>query len=160
MIKPLYAVLRSKYPDRRSVSAEELYQWIGHPELVKDINWVNTCAIRMSLGLIRSGVHLPGERLLVKSGECKGKLLQPSQAKLSAFLAHAWGMPEKYQGGMDAQRGIGQRQGVISFHHLWGPTDRQGHIDLVAPANNHFNELACEEDCYWLSTQVWFWPLK
>jgi hypothetical protein len=47
---------------------------------------------------------------------------------------------------------------VISFHHLWTPSDPQGHIDMVAPWGA--SDLACEEDCYWLSSEVWFWPLK
>jgi hypothetical protein len=157
MHKPLYAVLRSKYPDRRSVSADELYLWIGHPDLAKTVGWENTCGLRMSLGLVRSGVHVPG-RLLVRSGECKGKLLEPGQANLSKMLLGAWGAPEKYAGGPAAWKGIGSRRGVISFYHLWGATDRQGHIDLIAP--DTINQLACEEDCYWSSTDVWFWPLK
>ncbi|GAB3436687.1 type VI secretion system amidase effector protein Tae4 [Massilia solisilvae] len=154
----MYAVLRSKYPDRRSVSTEELYQWIGHPEHIGIPAWENTCAVRMSLALIRAGVPVQGERLLVQAGECQGKLLQPSQTKLARFLARGWGAPERYAGGPAAQKGIGNRHGVISFYHLWGPTDRQGHIDLVAPYS--LNDLACEEDCYWSSTEVWFWSLK
>lgn len=157
MHKPLYAVLRRFYPDRRSIATEELYQWIGHPEFIGDVNWANTCAIRMSLALIRSGVHVPGNRVQVLAGQLKGRMIEPSQAKLSRFLVHAWGEPEKYGGGPQAQKGIGNRHGVISFYHLWGATDRQGHIDMVAPYG--INELACEEDCYWSSTDVWFWPL-
>jgi hypothetical protein len=157
MLKPPYAVLRSKYPDRRSVSSEELYMWIGHPDLAKTVGWENTCGLRMSLGLVRSGVHVAPGRLLVRAGECKGRMLEPGQASLSRFLVRAWGAPEKYKGGPLAAKGIGERHGVISFYHLWGETDRQGHIDLIAPSTLGF--LACEEDCYWSSTEVWFWPL-
>ncbi|MFL6672903.1 MAG: T6SS effector amidase Tae4 family protein [Massilia sp.] len=157
MIKPPYAVLRRNYPDRRSVSSDELYMWIGQPELAKKLGWENTCALRMSLGLVRSGVHVSPARLLVRAGECKGRMLEPGQANLSRFLERAWGVPEKYKGGPAAAKGIGSRHGVISFYRLWGETDRQGHIDLVAPDRYG---LVCEEDCYWSSVDVWFWPLK
>jgi hypothetical protein len=158
MHRPLYAVLRSKYPDRRSVSAEEIYRWIGYPpEYASDARWANTCAVRMSLALVRCGVPVPG-RLRVLAGECKGKLLEPGQANLSRMLVRLWGAPEKYQGGPAAIKGIGSRRGVISFYRLWNPRDPQGHIDMVAPWG--INDLACEEDCYWLSSEVWFWPLK
>jgi hypothetical protein len=144
--------LRSKYPDRRSVSAEELYQWIGHPELATTVGWENTCGLRMSMALVRCGVPVSPGRLRVMAGECKGKMLEPGQANLSRFLLHAWGVPEKFNGGTAAQKGIGNRRGVISFYHLWGSTDRQGHIDMVAPHAGDM--LMCEEDCYWSSTNV------
>jgi len=61
MHRPTYIALRSKYPDRRSVSAEELYRWIGYPSYVTDPRYANTCAIRMSLALVRCGVMVsPG----------------------------------------------------------------------------------------------------
>ena len=157
MIKPPYAVLRSKYPDRRSVSAEEIYMWIGHPDLATTVGWENTCALRMSLALVRSGVHVAPGRLRVTAGECKGHMLEPGQAALSRFLLRAWGVPEKYDSGPAANTGIGRRRGVISFYHLWGEFDQQGHIDLVAPGDWG---PTCEEDCYWSSTKVWFWPLR
>lgn len=159
MVKPPYAVLRSKYVDRDSVPAEELFRWIGYPpEMAKDPVYGNTCAIRMSLALVRCGVPVAPGRLRVLAGECKGKLLEPGQANLSRILVRLWGAPEKYDGGPAAIKEIGNRHGVISFYHLYGATDRQGHIDLVAPYA--IDNLACEEDCYWQSTEVWFWPLK
>ena len=158
MVKPPYAVLRSKYADRRSVTAEELYRWMGYPpDMAKDPTYENTCAIRMSLALVRCGVPVTPGRLRVLAGECKGKMVEPGQANLSRMLVRQWGFPEKYKGGPIAMKGIASRNGVISFYHLWGPTDRQGHIDLVAPFGG--DNLACEEDCYWSSTEVWFWPL-
>jgi hypothetical protein len=85
MFKPPYALLRSKYPDRHSVTADELYAWIGHPDLAKAVGWENTCGLRMSLGLVRSGVRVSPGRLLVRAGECKGRMLEPGQANLSRF---------------------------------------------------------------------------
>lgn len=107
MVRPPYAALRSKYPDRHSVSAEEFYMWIGHPDLAKAVGWENTCGLRMSMGLVRVGVHVAPGRLRVQTGECNGQMLEPGQANLSRFLQHAWGEPEKYNGGPVAYKGIG-----------------------------------------------------
>jgi hypothetical protein len=158
MHRPTYTALRSKYPDRRSVSAEELYRWIGYPSYVTDPRYANTCAIRMSLALVRCSVLVSPGRLRVLEGECKGRMLEPGQANLSRIMVRLWGAPEKYKGGMAAKKGIGNRCGVISFYRLWGPTDQQGHIDMVAPYGG--DNLACEEDCYWMSAEAWFWPLR
>lgn len=159
MNRPPYAVLRSKYVDRRSVHAKDLYRWIGYPpEYADDPLYANTCAVRMSLALVRCGVPLSHARMRVLAGECKGKMIEPGQRNLSNILARLWGAPEKFKSGPDAKKAIVRRHGVISFFHLWGGYDRQGHIDMVAPYG--IDMWACEEDCYWQSTEVWFWPLK
>lgn len=156
--RPLYAVMRSKFPDKRSVLPEELYQWIGHPEYIGDGNMLNTCAIRLSMALIRVGVSIWPGNITVLAGGMRGRRIESSQRKLSRFLVGRWGEPEKYKGGQAARKGIGQRHGVISFFQLLGPTDQQGHIDLIAP--DSWQTLICEDDCYWQSVDVWFWPLK
>lgn len=48
-MKAPYAVVRKHFPDVQSISPAELYQWIGYPENIDDPNFLNTCAIRMSL---------------------------------------------------------------------------------------------------------------
>jgi hypothetical protein len=71
MHKPPYAVLRSKFPDRRSISAEELYVWIGYPaEYAVDTRYANTCAVRMSLALVRCGVPVSPGRMRVFRRMC------------------------------------------------------------------------------------------
>jgi len=159
MNRPPFALMHMHYPDNRNVTANELYMWIGHPDYASQPAWENTCAIRMSLALNGAGIVTPCSRLVVKSGKYKGRQLQPSQRELSRFLAQraVWGTPEIYAGGEAARKGIGSRHGVISFFSLYGGLIAQGHIDLVAPSNWG---PACEEDCYWTSTTVWFWALK
>jgi hypothetical protein len=159
MIRPPYAALRQHYPDKHSISPEELFTWIGHADFIGASAWENTCAIRLSLALNGVGVPTPCPRLIVDAGKYKGRQLQPSQRDLAKYLAqrHVWGEPEKYEGGELAKKSIGARRGVISFFSLYGGSDRQGHIDLVAPGDWG---PTCEEDCYWSSTKVWFWPLK
>jgi hypothetical protein len=159
MTRPPFAVMHRHYPDKRSVLAAELYLWIGHPAYADHPAWNNTCAIRMSLALNGAGIVTPCPRLVVRSGTYKGRQLQPSQRELSKYLAQRsiWGAPEVYNSGEEARKGIGSGHGVISFFSLYGGTNGQGHIDLVGPGDWG---PACEEDCYWMSTTIWFWRLR
>jgi hypothetical protein len=50
-----------------------LFQQIGWDDLIKNPAYGNTCAIRVSLALIRSGVTIPGGRLPIKR-------IEPGQA--------------------------------------------------------------------------------
>ncbi|HEX8615692.1 MAG TPA: hypothetical protein VF800_30790 [Telluria sp.] len=86
MIKISFSTLRANYPPTRTVPKEELYGSIGHVNLAKDMNWNNTCAVRVSLALIASGVPVPGH-MRVNAGRYKGRRFQPGQAKLSKYLA-------------------------------------------------------------------------
>lgn len=154
-----YAVLKQHFPAKATVKKPELYSSIGHPEKIPDANWDNTCAVRLSIALVGAGVAIAPGFLTILAGRHKGKRIESRQKQLSVFLAQRWGEPEKYKSGAAARKGISGRRGVISFFQLWGPTDRQGHIDLVAP-DNWGDDLLCVDDCYWSSVEVWFWPLK
>jgi Type VI secretion system (T6SS), amidase effector protein 4 len=153
-----YAVLAANFPRKKDVSGSALYESIGYPEYAHHAMWENTCAIRMSLALLGAGIAISPGRISIKVGKYKGRFIEPGQARLSAFLVRTIGQPEKYKGGTAARAGIGQRRGVISFYKLWGGTDSQGHIDLIAA--DEWGQILCSDDCYWSSVEVWFWPLK
>jgi hypothetical protein len=153
-----YAELRQHFPLKAIVKKPALYESIGHPEKIPDANWDNTCAVRLSIALVGVGVPIAPGYLTIETGPHKGKRIESRQKTLSEFLRKRWGEPEKYAGGPAARKGIGRRQGVISFFQLYGPSDRQGHIDLVGP--DSWDEPMCADDCYWSSVEVWFWPLK
>lgn len=152
-----YANLRAQFPTRTAVGQRRLYELIGHPDKGIDARWQNTCAVRLSLALVRSGMTIQPGFLAIQAGPYKGKRIESRQLQLSLFLRRAWGMPETYTGDT-ARHGIGQRHGVVSFFRLYGGSDRQGHIDLVDP--DRWGDASCADDCYWSSTQVWFWPLQ
>lgn len=158
MNRPPFAVVSEAFPRRDTVSSDALYLRIGHPEYVGDSRMVNTCGVRMSVALVAAGVPIRPGNITVQSGPYAGQRLESGQARLSKVLSRLWGVPEKYAGGPAAKKGIGTRRGVISFYHLYGETDQQGHIDLASP--NAWGDLACADDCYWRSTDVWFWSLK
>jgi hypothetical protein len=149
--------LRVHYPDPFNVPAEELWQWVGHPEYGRNAHWRNTCAIRMSLALAGAGIYVPGAYLIAAAGKYKGRRIEIKQEILAAHLSRVWGEPEKFPTAI-IRESIGDRRGVIRFVGLWGPYDPQGHIDLVAC--DRYHQLACEGGhVYWHAVEVWFWPL-
>jgi hypothetical protein len=143
---------------KASVNKAALYTLIGHPEKIPDHNWDNTCAIRVSVALVGIGFPIAPGYLAIESGPHKGRRIESRQRVLSELLRRRWGEPLKFSSGPEARKALAGHRGVISFFHLNGPTDQQGHIDLVAP--NEWNEAICADDCYWQSVEVWFWPLK
>ena len=157
MTSPNFAVLRSHHMGS-AYSAPQVLEAIGHPELVNDPVWGNTCAIRMSVALIAAGVRIRPGRLKIKAGRFKDEMIEPGQRRLSDFLVKALGKPEKYKSGRAAYHAIAWRKGIISFFQIHGPTDRQGHIDLVSVQD--WPQVMCSGSCYWDAVEVWFWPLK
>jgi hypothetical protein len=155
-MKVPYEAVRRHFPDNVNISREELYQWIGYPENINDPGFYNTCAIRVSLALLGAGFPSPGT-YPVKAGKYKGKMIETRQRLLNKFLVGHLGKPEEYKGGPEAKTKIGARRGFISFFQLNGPTDNQGHIDLVAV--DKWGYFRCEDGCYWGAVTVWFWPL-
>lgn len=155
-MKPHFAALRKNYSRRVDVSKADLFKEIGWDSLVGDVNFANTCAIRLSLAMVKCGIALPG-RMKINNGPHKGKLIEPGQAKLSAILSRQnfLGRPEKFDWS-NAARTIGTRSGVISFFQL-SDDYPGGHIDIVSP--NEGGIQTCGSDCYWTSRQIWFWPI-
>lgn len=153
---PHFYTLKKNYPRREDVPRADLLKEIGWQDLINDINYMNTCAIRMSVALLRCGVALPG-RMRIKEGPHKGMLIEPGQGKLSAILARKafLGTPEKYDRA-SAAKSIGTRSGIVSFFRLTQDYSG-GHIDIVSPSTGGIQ--TCGSDCYWTSRQVWFWPI-
>ncbi len=157
MTRPNFDALKRVYP--RTTDREKLFADIGWNDLVSNPAYWDTCAIRMSYGLLLAGVHLPGARMKAKGAVIPGKYIEPGQAKLSAILKRLWGAPEVYQGEKAARDGIGARQGVVSFFRIHGITEGSGgHIDLVWRGENGFSD--CARSCYFSAVTTWFWPLN
>jgi hypothetical protein len=118
-MKVPFAQVRMYFPDTDSVSPGELYHSIGYPENIGNPNFLNTCAIRLSLALLGAGFPNPG-MWPIKAGKYKGRMIETKQRKLSAFLVRQLGQPEKFKSGQDAEGKIGARRGIVSFfQHLW-----------------------------------------
>ena len=164
MMNTSFEAVRMHFPDKISITPAELYQWIGHPECIDDLNFRNTCAIRLSLALLGAGFPSPGT-YPVMAGKFRGRMIETSQRKLSNWLKGQLGTPQVFKGGREAEKQIGSRHGIVSFFNLDGPNDRQGHIDIVM-LDRWGRYLRCGSNnddaggCYWSAVAVWFWPLK
>lgn len=158
-MKPLFSVLKANHMGR-AVPMPKVYEAIGLPKLAQEPAWGNTCAIRMSVALVAAGMKIrTGKvRLRINAGAHKGEPIEPSQRVLSDFLARELGKPEKFRNSGSARDTIAARRGIISFFQLYGPSDRQGHIDLVSATD--WTDLMCSGSCYWEAVDIWFWPLK
>jgi hypothetical protein len=156
-MRPHFQTLKKHYPRREDVTRPDLFKSIGWQDLINDANYANTCAIRMSLALLRCGVNVPG-RMRINDGPFKGKLIEPGQAKLSAILSRTafLGAPERYDRS-HAARSIGGRSGIVSFFRLTRDYTG-GHIDIVSPSTGGIQ--TCGSDCYWTSREIWFWPIS
>lgn len=161
--KPSFATLRSNHysSDRsqptRFVDGETVYKDIGYSlEDLKKQNpgYENTCAVRMSIALLRSGVEISG-RLKIKSGSLKGRSIEPG-AKLLADQLSRSGLLGRPQilGPTEALKKLEKKQGVIFFWKMSGYSG--GHIDLIQVHNAN---AVCSSACYLDSREIWFWPL-
>jgi hypothetical protein len=153
-----YPVLQSNFYSNKDVKPPELFKELGWEDLIGNPSYENTCAIRMSLALIKCGMHIPG-RLRIRKGQYKDKLVEMGQGNLSLLLADKsrLGSPEKCKGS-DAEGAIGSRSGIVSFWQLIPGIYDHGHIDIVSAPTGRLR--ACGSDCYWTSKEVWFWSLK
>ena len=157
-MRPLFHSLERHYPRNDEIDKAQLFQEIGWDDLIANPAYDNTCAIRMSLALIKSGIQVPG-RIAIQKGPFKGALIEPGQAKLSKMLAMnpLFGEPEKYDK-MTVGTGIGDRSGVISFFRIPSYLNgRGGHIDIVSPGTGGY--MVCGSGCYFNSREYWFWEL-
>lgn len=159
MLKIPFNVLAHNYPRRSRILHDALFREIGWDDLIHNANYENTCATRVSLALIKTGITIPGARMPIRTGQYKGRMIEPGQAKLSHILEGAamLGIPERFDNA-HARAAIGERSGIVSFWRLIPGVYEGGHIDLVSPVFQPIGQ--CGTDCYWASKEVWFWPLR
>ncbi|TFW34838.1 T6SS effector amidase Tae4 family protein [Massilia horti] len=165
MLSLQFNVLAANYPRRSFVPTADLFREIGWDDLIKDPKYENTCATRVSLALIKSGIIIPDARMSIRRGPFKNHRIEPGQVKLSHILARntMLGAPEKYKNDQRQALGkIGERRGIVSFFHLIPGLYEGGHIDIVSPDFQRMNqgtENRCGTACHWTAAEVWFWPL-
>ena len=157
-MRPSFLPLQRHYSPTGTVTKADLFQEIGWDDLIKNADYDNTCAIRMSLALIKVGIPIRG-RMAIKNGPFTGQKIEPGQSKLSNMLIQKslFGALEKFDQ-QSVKAGIAERLGVIAFFGIPGYLGgRGGHIDIVSPdANDH---LACGSGCYFNAKEFWFWAL-
>lgn len=158
-MRPMYASLVSGYPSHRAMPQAALFEEIGWDQPTHSSPEADTCAVRVSLALVRAGARIPG-RINVRRGRFKGQRIEPLQTRLSLLLTHPslLGRPEIYQGGALAQDAIGQRRGIVSYWRRDPGQPTESHIDIVGP--DAAETLGCGVVCYREAAEVWFWPLR
>jgi hypothetical protein len=117
-MKPTFATLKSNYYSSNElqsnyVSGSDLYAEMGidHENLMKQNSaYINTCAARVSLALLKSNVSFVG-RLSVKSGKFTGKKIEAGAKLLADQLKKPslFGMPEIYKPANFQQKIKGER---------------------------------------------------
>ncbi|QCP47799.1 cytoplasmic protein [Trinickia violacea] len=120
--------------------------------------WKNTCAVRMSYILNRSGVFIPALPGKTKTGD--GGLNYFYRVKdLIAFLRQRWGEPEVVAYPPSGGGSLAGRKGVVLFE-VSGWNDASGHATL-------YNGSTCYDHCYFNETgatyrteRANFWALK
>ena len=161
-MKPSFATLKSNYYSSNElqssyVSGADLYAEMGrsHEALIKENTaYINTCAARVSLALLKSNVPFAG-RLLVKAGKYTGKKIETGAKLLADELRKpgAFGDPETCTTANVLQK-IKGRKGLILFWKITGYNG--GHIDLIDSSTAN---AVCSSGCYYQSKEIWFWPL-
>ena len=154
----LYANYPSSEVSRGNhVSQKDLFTEIGWDDFIGNPNYNNTCAIRVSLAFVKSGVNIvPGSHKIQK-GPFAGKSVEVSMRRLADLLArnNYLGRYEPYTPAT-AQNGIRARKGVVAFNNIPGYRGG-GHIDLVLGGAD---ATQCGSHCYYNSETIWFWPLQ
>lgn len=159
-MKPQYGTLkRNHYSSNQYsmdfVDAKTLYEELGYnlTDLTKqNPNYVNTCATRMSLALLKSGINCGG-RLKIKKGSLEGRSFEPGAKLLADKLSSStlFGKPQIYQPN-DFLKSPTNKRGVVFFWKInnYGG----GHIDLIEISNA---SALCHSNCFFSCKEVWFW---
>ncbi|PKF60376.1 hypothetical protein CW745_15015 [Psychromonas sp. psych-6C06] len=142
------------------LSGDKLYDEVGlsYQGLIKqNAAYANTCATRMSLALLKSGIIFDG-RLQIKSGKFKGRYLETGAKLLADQLMRpsVFGKPKIYRPNNFSNQVLGSK-GVVLFWKIDGYGG--GHIDLI-DSTNVDNDAECSSACYYDCREIWFWELK
>ena len=160
MPRPPFSAVRANYPAASAIDKQVLFQEIGFDPYLNNPNYSNTCAIRVSLALVKSGLHLIGGRSshFIQRGPYAGKRIEVLRRNPACL-----GQPDlEYNtpsghGAInlqDALTRIGNKSGIISFY-TWN-TYQGGHIDILSPTSGGYT---CGKNCYWYTEKVIFWEL-
>lgn len=155
----LFKTLQLNYPSSnpsspRYVSQADLFNEIGWVEFLGNPNYSNTCAIRVSSAMVKTGVAVANGSHRILKGSFKGKRIEVGMKKLANIIEQSgrFGNAERYT--QNIYPHVKGRSGIIAFFTIPGYAGG-GHIDLL---DGSFPDMRCESACY-ASQEVWFWPM-
>jgi len=124
-----FDVFSRYYPSQKRFA---LYQELGvkWPNLIDDANYQNTCSVRLSIAMRKSGVVIPKKFREAIDGEGNAIILKVKTMGLfieSLLGKPYWGM-SKPVGGKISAKDIPRAEGILIYHANW--SDASGHIDL------------------------------
>jgi hypothetical protein len=161
-MKPSFEALKGSHYSSNKMSpafvdGETFYRELGFDinQLIKENpGYVNTCATRMSLALLNSGVIFSG-RLKIRAGKHKGRTVEPGAKLLADQLSQssALGKPQLFSP-KEAMAKLSGKKGVVFFWKISGYGG--GHIDLIESSNSI---QVCHSGCYFDAKEIWFWRL-
>lgn len=124
MINVAFDELYANYPSSTTyrpnyVSQQDLFREIGWDALLNNPLYANTCAVRVSLAFVRSGIKISPKSHNILKGPHANKGLEVSMRRLADLLATTryLGNYESYTS-KTAQSGIGARKGVVAFNGI------------------------------------------
>ncbi|WES69431.1 T6SS effector amidase Tae4 family protein [Superficieibacter sp. HKU1] len=164
-MKPSFLVLKSNhdssYPGSLDfIASKEFYASIGYDQGKLGDQFENTCAARMSVALIKSGVKFKGRLLPIKEGKWKGRSIETGAKNLADILSQpgVFGKPEIWRDPSKFQAEPGNKRGVVFFWKIDGYDGGSGsHIDLIEPTSAG---AICHSHCYFDCKKIWFWALR
>ncbi|MFS8124013.1 type VI secretion system amidase effector protein Tae4 [Rhizobium sp. BR 250] len=139
------------------LSQRDLFTEIGWESFIGNPNYHNTCAIRVSIAFVKSGINIVPASHRIQKGSYAGKGTEVNMRRLTTLMKRTsyLGEPEPFTPAT-ARNGIGARNGVVAFNNIPGYTGG-GHIDLVRGGSE---ATQCASACYYNSETIWFWPLQ
>jgi hypothetical protein len=162
-MKLLFSTLKSNYYSSNElqsnyISGVDLYAEMGIDQdklIAQNPAYINTCAARVSLALLKSSVSFNG-RMTIKAGKYTSKKIETGAKLLADQLKRTdvFGMPEIYTPSQ-FQNKVKGRKGVVLFWKITGYGG--GHIDLIEATTVN---TVCSSGCYYQSKEIWFWPLN
>lgn len=174
MARPTFQRAWANYPKAGSVTREQLFREIGWDSLIGNANYDNTCAIRISVCLLRCGVMIRSSAgMKALKGPLKDMPIEIGQPQMTEQLVEMWGEPDVEVASSEAREAIGGMDGIASFDGITGYLNgRGGHIDVIDGTQTSStrgylfwqqtvtsNAYACGTSCYFGSQKTRFWQL-
>lgn len=108
--RPIFDEFIKNYPASGKLPRDDLFKSIGWDRELNHPAFLDTCAIRGSIGLLNMGIPVKG-RMKILKGEHKDKWIEPGQRNLTLWLANYWwGPPDEKLAAKDVRKEAGRKR--------------------------------------------------